>query len=171
MPLVTGVDVVARYDARRVCDLVGDAGVRADPATVAANDNLLTIVDDAIDMLLSAVRVASRYSTADLEVDPPPAVGGTGKPLVKRIVADLTFGLLTARRGYSADEQGKLSPRYFEALQLLEQIRRGDRIFDVDAAAAAGLPGTVNIDDAVGRPNFIADHCRFFGYRSPPLYT
>lgn len=166
MALVDGDDLVARYDRRRLADLVADAGARVDPTTVEDNANVAVAIDDAVDLLYSAVRVGSRYTADDLRAEPAPAVNDEGKPLVKRLVCDLAFGLLNARRGYAADEMQRLAPRYFEAMQMLELLRRGERILDSDAHAAAGLPGSERFRPlGSGTPSLLSDAHRYFGCR------
>lgn len=166
MPLVDGDDLVARYDRRRLADLVADAGTRVDPSTVEDHANVAVAIDDALAMLLSAVRVSSRYTADDLRAEPPPAANDEGKSLVKRIVCDLAFGLLNSRRGYAADEMQRLAPRYFEALQQLELLRRGERILDSDTHAAAGLPGSEPFRPlGSSTPSLLSDAHRYFGWR------
>jgi len=141
---------------------VSDAGVRVDPSTAADHPNTLVAINDAIDLLKSAVRVGNRYSADDLKADPD--VGDEGKPLVKRIVCNLAFGFLVARRGYAADEIAKLAPLYVDALQLLEQLRRGDRILDSDLHAAAGLPSSEPFRPlGSATPSLLSDSYRYFG--------
>ena len=166
MALVDGDDMVARYDRRRLADLVADSGARVDPATVKDDDNLEIAIGDAIEMLKSALRVAGRYTADDLRLYPPPNANDEGKPLVKRIVCDLAFGLLNSRRGYAADEMARLAPRYFEALQQLQQLRDGDRILDSDTHAAAGLPASEPFRPlGSATPSLLSDSRRYFGVR------
>lgn len=164
MALVDGDDLVLRYDRRRIADLVSDAGVRVDPSTVETNPVVLAAIADAVDVLKSAVRVGNRYAAADLQDDPASLVNTEGKPLVKRIVCNLTFGLLNARRGYSADEIAKLAPLYLESLQTLELLRRGDRILDSDDHAAAGAPAREEFRPiGAVTPSLLSDSHRYFG--------
>lgn len=171
MALVDGDDLVLRYDRRRIADLVGDAGVRVDPSTVETNPVVLAAIADAVDVLKSAVRVGSRYSATDLQDDPDSLVNDAGKPLVKRLVCNLAFGLLTARRGYAADEIAKLAPLYADSLQLLEQLRQGDRILDSDDAAAAGLPSHEEFRPlGAVTPSLLSDSHRYFGVNPTRYY-
>lgn len=63
--------------------------------------------------------------------------------LLKQMVADLTFGRLMARRGYTAAAMKEMAPQYDGALQMLLDLAGGRRVFDLDANKSAGVPSTV----------------------------
>lgn len=144
MALADGSDLVARYDTRRVGQLATDDGVQPDPVDVPTLPAVLAAIADATDELKAAVRTANRYSLNDLiDPDAEPDDDPNGRSIVRRLICDLAFGLLTDRRGYASGDEGNLTPRVDQARLLLEQLRRGERILDTDEHAAAGLPEVV----------------------------
>lgn len=132
MAYATAQDLLTRYDARRVADLVSDTGSRSvypDSSPVVA-----AVLDDASGMVDAACRVAKRYTVADLN-----SLTGSTKALLVRLVCDIAFGLLVARRGYSAQDQTAMAPQTKAANEMLEMIRRGERLFDCIDVAEAGV--------------------------------
>ncbi len=147
MPFLDGAGMLERYDSRRVGQLVLDTGVNASAADLAdsgttAGARLLALLNEASELVVAAAAVGKRYTRADLDAV---AAAGTGSAyLLRRLTADLAFGLLCKRRGYDAKQFAALAPAYLEALQYLEQLRRGERILDsVAGVADAGLPAGV----------------------------
>lgn len=132
MAYATADDLLTRYDSRRVADLVSDTGARS----VYPNSSpvVAVVLEDASGMIDAACRVAKRYTTADLN-----SLTGSTKSLLVRLTCDLAFGLLVARRGYSAQDQKVMAPQTEAANALLEQLRTGERIFDDAEVANAGV--------------------------------
>jgi hypothetical protein len=64
---------------------------------------------------------------------------GSTRSLLVRLVCDLAFGLLVARRGYSAQDQTAMAPQTKAANEMLEMVRRGERLFDSADVAEAGV--------------------------------
>ena len=177
--LATVADLKARYDVRRLADLSSDTGVRTPPAEIdddlAITHPIRQSLLDATAMILSASRVSARYTLAELYGDETTSPATPGSTTAKRLCCDLAFGLLTARRGYSAKELEAMAPQFVAAQQQLELLRRGDRIFDIytivngvvvlnDDAANAGLPKNYRLlpgDD----PSLLTSNSRYFGYR------
>lgn len=178
--LATVADFLARYDARRVADLVGDQGVRVDPSTLtisssAAYGVIYAALTDATATILAAATTAARYSFAQLYGDSTTTPATPGSNLARRLCCDLAFGLLTGRRGYSEGQQNSLTPRAKEAQQMLQALREGQRIFDCYTVsggvvqsdlsnAEAGLPKGVKqtpFDD----PSLLTSNPRLFGVR------
>lgn len=137
MAYATGAELVVRYDARRIAQLVADDGQQVASGSVAAHAVVEALLEDATAAINSAVYVGKRYVAADLSS----GLTASGGYLLKRLCCDLAFGYLVARRGLAADEVGKLAPRYAEALQYLDLLRQGERIFDTadGSHAEAGL--------------------------------
>jgi phage gp36-like protein len=173
--LATVADLKARYDVRRLADLSSDTGVRMSPSDIDGSNTILQCLVDATAMILSAVRVSNRYTTADLYGDSSTTPDTPGSSMAVRLCCDLAFGLLTARRGYSAKELESMAPLFLSAQQQLELLRRGDRILDTyrvvngvvvadSAVAEAGLPKSYRIlpgDDA----SLLTANNRYFGFR------
>lgn len=153
MAYATAQDLLLRYDARRVSDLVSDTGSRSvypDQSPVVA-----AVLDDASGMVESACRASQRYTANDLQ-----ALTGNTSALLKRLVCDLAFGLLVARRGYSSQDQRVMAPQTEAANGMLEMLRRGERIFSDQDNADAGVnvvtlrttpPGYTSGTDLAGR--------------------
>ena len=132
MAYATAQDLLTRYDSRRVSDLVSDTGTRSvypDSSPVVA-----AVLEDASGMVDAACRVAKRYTVTELA-----NLTGSTRSLLVRLVCDLAFGLLVARRGYSAQDQTAMAPQTKAANEMLEMERRGERLFDSADVAEAGV--------------------------------
>lgn len=162
MAYATPQDLLNRYDARRIADLVSDSGQR----TLAPQSSpvVAACLDDASGAVDAACRVAQRYTSADLA-----GLTGNANALLVRLVCDLAFGMLVARRGYTANDAAVMAPREKSALEMLEALRRGERIFSGEEQADAGVnivtlrtttTGYSNGTDLVGRSQ------RLWGNRS-----
>lgn len=138
------------YDGRRIKELLSDTGT---PVTdVTTNENLLAILGEATEMILSAALQGEEYSEADLQELADSATSGF---LVRRLTADLAMGLLTARRCTSADQLNKLCPQWQFANVQLQQIRDGFYLFprlDGEPNANAGLPRTADLRTQITSP-------------------
>lgn len=169
MAYATPAQMGTRYDIRRIGDLVSDTGDR-DPAPLTS-PVLAACLDDASGHIDSACRVGGRYATSELT-----AMTGYGASLLVRLTCDIAYGLLVARRGYSATDQQAMAPNYKPALDMLELVRKGERVFDVfnggdpdegspTTLSAKGMkirtPGYSNGSDMVGLAS------RLFGRRNP----
>jgi len=152
------------YDARRVLELCNDLGdgsaTLADLSNPASTPYQLVaaaILTESAN-IDSALQVGSRYARTELEQlildlsDPvilanPYMLANAKKrvQMLKQMVADLTFGRLMARRGYTGGQLTEMAPQYAGALQQLNLLAEGRRIFDLDAPKNAGVPSTVKI--------------------------
>lgn len=132
MAYATAQNLLDRYDARRIADLVSDSGTR----TLAPQSSpvLLACLDDASGEVDAACRVAQRYTSADLS-----GLTGNANALLVRLVCDLAYGMLVARRGYAANDNAVMAPREKIAFDMLEALRRGERIFSGEDQAEAGV--------------------------------
>lgn len=128
----SAADFLGRYDARSVGDYVSDLGVKVDPVSLLTNANLLTALADASGMVESACLVGLRYQPSDL-------AGLTGNSLsfLKRLVCDLAIGMLMMRR---PQKDRPIPVTYEMALEFLERLRTGERIFGIQETAEAGTP-------------------------------
>jgi phage gp36-like protein len=165
MSYATPSDMSARYDARRLGDLVGDDGLRVPAANLPANSALQTALDDASGMVDSEIQRGQRYSPIDLSTIMAAAPGDplySGRSLLVRLVCDLAYGLLVGRRAYNASDTQAQSPRYAEAVRILDRLGKGELIFPTQGALAAGVPvpGVV-LSQNVG---LISSLSRIFGY-------
>jgi phage gp36-like protein len=131
-------DMKKRYDHRRLGQLVKDDGTQATEAALDADDNLLECIDDACGMVNSYALRGGRYTVEDLE-----ALTGVDLKFLKRLVCDLTYGLLVQRRGYTGSELDSLAPGYKTALAWLDKLAEGSLIFNDADAILAGKPHRV----------------------------
>lgn len=114
-------DLLKRYDARVIGDLVNDSGTRQTSIQLLLDDNVQASLDDAAGMINSAVFNAERYDVVALN-----NLTGVDQAFLIRLNCDLAFGLLSMRRG----TQEKALPMYEMALDTLERLRTGDRVFN-----------------------------------------
>lgn len=158
---LTGNQFLLAYDARRVGELLSDTGTPIVSGSIPSDPVLIEMINQAESMVNLATRVGDRYQTSDLVSLAADAIaGGT----LRRLVADLAWGLLNKRRGISASDLGTMAPGYGEALQTLELLRLGERIFDLPEAAEAGLPSVQKLGS--DSPGQLVAKTRFFGCTS-----
>lgn len=142
MSFASAAQFTVAYDNRATRESLSDTGV---PVTgdLANDPNLLQLLEESSEMILSACEVGARYNKDDLDAL---AASTTVGFLLRRLTIDLTHGLVVSRRGRAAADVTRLSPRYALALQMLDQLAAGKRLFPGiagDTHAKAGLPETV----------------------------
>jgi hypothetical protein len=104
---------------------------------------LLAVLLGASGELESACQVGNRYSAADLA-----ALTGSGLHRVRKVVADLAFWALCQRRTPQSGNPETV-PGAKQALEELDRLRKGERIFSFSESADAGLPETVRPDPSL----------------------
>ncbi len=161
---IVPVELTLFYDSRRVLQLASDSGataVIADLSNTASTPyaNVLSVIRFAASELDSHCQQGKRYTRATLEAIITAAAASPGDEglqkraaLIKQLVADLAFGTLAARRGYTAESLSALAPRYETALATLERLATGIQIFDIDDAILRGVPSQVQIGKNGYRP-------------------
>lgn len=167
---ITNADFFVRYDWRWVAKQVLDgtsASASAAPPGLAelqatgtpAGSVVYTLIQEASDLVLAAATIGGRYSPADVTT-----YGGT---LLQRITADLTMGLILKRRATATADLEKLFKPYAEALEYLELLRRGERIFYAvpGVTPEAGIPGTATMipQPGINCPLITTQASRYFG--------
>ena len=171
MAYCTGAQFLERYDARRVSELIRDDGVKLSTGFAAyciSNANLLAALEDASAEIDAAAFVGKRYSkdrlTTLVAVDSGGKLVNTGGFLLLRLVADIAYANLVSRRGLAATETSQLSPNGSKALEMLQLIRSGERIFDTSDGgnADAGLMQTVKLTGTQAS-NMLNSSFRYFG--------
>jgi phage gp36-like protein len=145
----------ARYDVRRLGQLVRDDGTTAGPAQLATDANLQAALDDGSGMIDAACLQGGRYLPTDLT-----GLAGTAQAFLIRLNCDLAYGYLVGRRGFTTADAQAAAPGYTEALRVLEALRQGELIFNVAAAINAGKPQNVVID---AKLTLISSTSRLFG--------
>ncbi len=165
MAHATPADLTDRFDARTIADLASDTGEPVENLNTDAK--VLAALDDASGRFEAAVLVSNLYSTTDLS-----GLTGNSLALKKRIVCDLAMvNLLRRRPERFGAEAIKAAEDSGEAY--LEMLRKGQRLFDVDAAQDAGLPdidGPTTIQYST--LNLIPDRTKnFYPFRATRLPT
>jgi len=151
----TATDLAARYDENTIKDLASDTGEPVDDITT--DPKVLAALDDASGRVESAITVARIYSAADLA-----GLTGNTLALLKRITCELAMVFLIQRRPEKyADEA--LERMKAGAEDFLDRLRKGERLFAVEAARDAGLP-EIDGPSAItyNRLNMIPDRTRNF---------
>jgi hypothetical protein len=127
---LSAADMLNRADARLVGDLVSMNGVRVQLPALLTNPVLLAALADASGEVEAAVLRGNRYQPADLL-----ALTGVGQTRLYRLVKDLAMLLLFHLR----DDVGPVPPKYTSALEELEKLACGERIFSFVESQNAGL--------------------------------
>lgn len=127
-------DILGRYDARVLGDLVTDIGVQVSPLSLLTNKVLQTCLDDASGIVDSAVLVSQRYTPSDLT-----GLTGVDAAFLIRIVCDLAYVLLYQRRG--KEDYAKLA-QHQRSEEVLERLRQGVAVFNVAGALEADFAQT-----------------------------
>ena len=169
-------DLLTFYDRNRVLELCkDDTDGTGTPATAAQLQSVgsapYVIANSAITVAASTLdshcQRGKRYTRLDLEAiiaawldDEADVALAKRAALIRQLVADLAFGYLMSRRGFTGSQMKEMAPRYEEALMTLEAIAAGNMVFDIDANVNAGAPSSVRIGVNVYRPSL---HTRLFG--------
>jgi len=152
-PLCDATTFLNCFDKRRVRELLSDSGTPLD-GDYSANEVLVQLLHEASDVLRSAVQLRGKYSNAELYALSQSTAQGF---LVRRLVADLAFGLLNMRRGVSQQSVAQTSPGWLQAQQMLAQLRDGQMIFPVYVEETIdGYVMDLEVHQSTGRPG-VAD--------------
>lgn len=126
-------DLTARHDADIVAQLCSDDEHAVPAEDLATNTNLLAALEDASGEVESACLIGKRYSTDQLD-----ALTGNSLAKLKRITCIIAMANLLERRPLvHVSNAEKLLER---AEQYLEQLRTGQRIFNVTENVETQLP-------------------------------
>lgn len=167
---ITPAEMLVFYDSNKVLMLASDSSTPATTTELAnSSSTAYSIVYQAIQNAAGEIdshcQIGRRYSRADLETIAEEAANPTGATTaeqaqqvkrgapLRRLTADLAFGFLMARRGYTAERMRALAPQYEAALMTLERLMNGLRVFDMDEQLAASAPSRVTIGSQVYRPS------------------
>lgn len=128
------------HDWQQIADMLRD-GESPRPTKMRLLDATSTEGAQLVNMLLaasgeleSACQVGARYSPADLA-----ALTGAGLLRLKKLTADLAFWLICEFR-QPATADPKSIPGAAKALEALEQLKDGKRIFSFTESGTAGNP-------------------------------
>lgn len=164
----TAVQLLARYDSRRIAELNSDTGSPVTPVDpVSVSTPVGAALLDASAMLDSALQAGKRYPRDVLDTLVADADPSKGAAIV-RVVCDLAVGLLVARRGLPAEELKSLAPNYDESKEWLGKLRDGQHVLDWDDAIQAGLPSAQLTD--YWNPNLTSNWNGMFGLFGPQRF-
>jgi len=162
MAHATVLDLLARYDLRRIGDLVLDTDQRATEAELTGNGLagvvIQTALSDASGMINSAILAGERYLLTDLAT-----MTVDSKAYLTRLCCDIGYGLLISRRGYGGADLDAMTSRAKESEAALEQFRNGDRVFEIEKNEQASLPQQAQVSRKVSL--FSNELDRYFGMR------
>lgn len=130
MAYATATDLLKRYDARVLGDLINDAGVRQTPTQMLTDANILAALSDATSTINSAVLLSDRYTVVELQL-----LTGDDAALLVRLCCDIAYCLLVQRRGTDV----KTLSQCQKCEETLNAIRDGLRVFNIQANKDAGL--------------------------------
>jgi len=139
-------DLVARYDARTIGDLAGDAGTRVSSANILTDTNVQTALDDASGEIEAALLKGKRYTAAILA-----GLTGNSLALLKRICCQIAIARLWERRPWiGTDDQVSAEQALQDARAALAKLKSGEEVFDLLPQENAGLgqistPSRVNV--------------------------
>lgn len=163
MAYATPEQMIVRYDARRLGQLVRDDGSTTSTSDLVNDQTLMAMLDDASGMVNQACRTGNRYTLDHLSQVATDSK--TQGPLV-RLVCDLAWGLLWARRGLPAGQFQDMAPRYAEGLALLEKLRYGQLVFDLPGHVLAHNPDTAVLASNAEKTNPVSGYTRIWGLRA-----
>jgi hypothetical protein len=139
-PYCSVTQFLNRVDVRAVCELLSDDTIPVDPSTLSSNAILLDLLSGASGRVESAATVAEAYAIIPTAIPPRNDLaliangGGNGAALLADIVAGLAWWRLLSRRPNDLEAP----PLYKDALEYLDQLRNGERIFGILENATAG---------------------------------
>jgi phage gp36-like protein len=85
------------------------------------------------------------------------------KAYLKRLCCDLAYGLLISRRGYGGADLDAMTSRSKETEAILELLRTGERMFEIEKNEQASTPQQAQISKNIAL--FSQELDRYFGIR------
>ena len=132
----TAAQLLERYDARDIGDLVSDTGDQASPIDLLSHPLMTTVLEDASGAVEAALLVGNRYTPSDLE-----GLTGNSASYLERMGCDIAMAYLLARRpGFEPD---RMKSQYELSEMHLERMRSGENVLNMTDQRDAGNP---NID-------------------------
>lgn len=159
---------LVRLDERAVRQLLSDSGAPVVGA-LADNDTLTALLMEASGMVEAAACAGQRYVITATRNDLSSLTGNSAQMLAG-LVSRLAFFLLWSRRP-NQDAGGRLPPGCQDALDFLEQLRLGERVFGIlENHQAAALDSSVESRaDVESRRGVVVEAQRYFGTRNNRL--
>ena len=160
---VSASDFLALKDWRTAAQLCSDDPTNPipDPTTLSTNTNFLTILNAASGELESAVLRSEIYQVTDLQ-----ALTGVSLAYLKKIVCDIAMRLMYSRRPGPNPSETVIND-YDKAMDALNNLSNGVRIFSFQQTTQAGLPDVYQMQtwDYINNNLVTARWPRAFGIR------
>lgn len=131
-------DMIARYDARTLGDLVSDDGRSVGREDLIGNSYLQTLLFEATGEIKAAVLRSQRYTAEELE--DLIAAAQDGAEYLKGLCCQLAFWKAWQRKPYADITRQQEANQQIRTI--LEQLRKGDLSFDLPRHQEAGTPKT-----------------------------
>lgn len=132
-PYLTVDQFIGLKDVRALGQLALDNGQMATSAALQSNSRIDLVLGKASGEIESACFTGERYSANDLN-----GLTGVSQQLLQGLVADLAFYYLFKVRGASIPEH--VVQEFDKAMESVQKLRDGERIFSFEQTEAAGLP-------------------------------
>lgn len=156
-------DLIKRYDVRTVCELLSDTNTPVTASSLSSNTSLSALLLGSSGWLESACTVGNRYAITDLA-----GLAGASLEMLKDLVCGFTMFQLWSRRP-ARMAQMELPAMAGLAMDMLDKLREGERIFGILEVAQAGnnpTPYLMTTSDLITGRNPISQQARnFFGDR------
>lgn len=147
----------ARYDIRRLGDLVNDDGTRTENLT--DNAILNAILQDATAIIKAAAQAKGAYSDAQMA-----ELFAAADSLLIRLTCDVAIALVYRRRAKTMPDA--VEGAYAEATEMLDALRNGSAVFGLAGAKAAGVQSPYRPTDTQSKANWPLANSPLF----PPFY-
>lgn len=156
MSYATPAELLARYDARTLGQLVRDDGRQATESELTTSTRVQAALDDASGEIDAALLVGGRYRPSDLA-----KLKGNAKSMLVRLTCWIAMRHLWGRRPYLEDPAKDEAEN--QARKMLTALRKGELMFavDEDDALHASLPVMVrDTPETVRAQNLTVDRAR-----------
>ena len=154
MSYATPANLLSRYDYRTVGELIVDDNTQPTYAEVLASSVVADFLESASGEVEKEVMVGNRYTTDELN-----SLTDNSKAFLANLVCDIAFYRISQRRPVGDKE----FPLYEEAKEVLEMIRRGNAVFNIEANKEAGnveyAPYNVQV---IASQNLISQNTQYF---------
>lgn len=133
MAYASGANLLERYDARDIGDLVADDGTQITAVNIPTNTNVLAALNDASGEIDAALMVGNRYAASELS-----GLTGNSQYHLIRMTCDIAMARIMGRRPGRDIEKLKAMMELAESH--LERLRNGENVFNLADQKDAGNP-------------------------------
>lgn len=159
--LLTNAEMMVRFDYRLLDQQLSDSNTVIGSTALATSTQLSDIITDAEGVVLSALFTAQKYTSDDLT-----NLTDDSAHVLKRIIADIAFIMISSRRGY--DYKNKM-PMVQDSYEQLQKLRNGERVLDFEDNKDAGNTFSQEVSFVTqSRAGLVTTSTRYFPL---PSYT